>query len=210
VSYQPKADEVKRLREATGAGMMECKRALAESGGDVDKAIDLLRSAGLAGAQKRAGRVATEGLVEAYLHQTNPDLPPKIGVLVELNCETDFVAKSPEFKDLARQIAQQIAAMQPRWITKDEVGEEDLEREKKIILESDAVQGKPQQIVDKIVEGRLNSLYSDHGGALMEQVWWKDSAGKKTIAELINEVAARVKENILVGRFARFRVGEQP
>jgi elongation factor Ts len=210
VSYQPKADEVKRLREATGAGMMECKRALAESGGDVDKAIDLLRSAGLAGAQKRAGRVATEGLVEAYLHQTNPDLPPKIGVLVELNCETDFVAKSPEFKDLARQIAQQIAAMQPRWVTKDEVGEEDLERERKIILESDAVQGKPEQIVDKIVEGRLNSLYSDHGGALMEQAWWKDSAGKKTIAELINEVAARVKEKIVVGRFARFRVGEQP
>ena len=189
---------------------MECKRALTDSDGDFDKAVDLLRSAGLAGAQKRAGRAASEGLVEAYLHQTNPDLPPKIGVLVELNCETDFVAKSPEFKDLARQIAQQIAAMQPRWVTKDEVGEEDLERERKIILESDAVQGKPQQIVDKIVEGRLGSLFSDQGGALMEQVWWKDSAGKKTIAELINEVAARVKENIVVGRFARFKVGEQP
>jgi elongation factor Ts len=190
--------------------MMECKRALVESGGDFDKAVEFLRAAGLAGAQKRAGRVASEGLVEAYLHQTNPDLPPKIGVLVELNCETDFVAKNPEFKELARHIAQQVAAMRPRWVTKDEVTDEDLESERRVIMASDAVKDKKPEIVEKIVEGRLRSLFSDQGGALLEQIWWRDSAGKKTIGDLVTEYAAKFKENISVGRFAYFRVGEGP
>jgi elongation factor Ts len=189
--------------------MMECKRALTETGGDFDKAVEVLRSWGMAGAQKRSGRTASEGLVEAYLHQTSPDLPPKVGVLVELNCETDFVAKSPEFKELAKRIAQQIAAMRPRWVTKDEVTEEELETERRVILASDAVKDKKPEIVEKIVEGRLRSLLSDQGGALMEQVWWRDSAGKKTIGELVTEFAARVKENVGVNRFAYFRVGEE-
>jgi elongation factor Ts len=210
VTYAPPAPEVKRLRDATGAGMMECKRALVETAGDFDKSVELLRSWGLAGAQKRAGRVSSEGLIEAYLHQTSPDLPPKVGVLVELNCETDFVAKSPEFKELARHIAQQIAAMRPRWVTKDEVTEEDLETERRVIMASDAVEGKKPEIVEKIVEGRLRSLFSDQGGALLEQVWWRDNAGKKTIGELVNEFGAKVKENVTVGRFAHFRVGESP
>lgn len=189
--------------------MMECKRALIESGGDFEAAVDLLRKWGLAGAQKRAGRLASEGLVEAYLHQPSSDIPPKVGVLLELNCETDFVAKSDEFRELARRLAQQVAAMQPRWISREDVPEEDIERERKIILESDAVAGKPENIVEKIVEGRLTSMLSDQGGALLEQLYWRDDSGKKKVADLITELSARVKENIMVGRFVRFKVGEE-
>lgn len=209
MTYSPTAPEVRELRESTGAGMMECKRALVESGGDFEAAVDLLRKWGLAGTQKRAGRTASEGLVEAFLHQPSPDIPPKVGVLLELNCETDFVAKSPEFKDLARRLAQQVAAMQPRWISREDVPEEDIEREHKIILESDAVAGKPQNIVEKIVEGRIASMLSDQGGALMQQLYWRDDAGKKTVADLVTEFAAKVKENVVVGRFVRFKVGEE-
>lgn len=189
--------------------MMECKRALIEAGGDFEAAVDLLRTWGLAGAQKRAGRAASEGLVEAYLHQPSSDIPPKVGVLLELNCETDFVAKSDEFKELARRLAQQVAAMQPRWVSMQDVPEEEIERERKIILESDSVAGKPENIVEKIVEGRLASMLSDQGGALMEQLYWRDDSGKKKVSDLVTEFGAKVKENVVVSRFVRFKVGDE-
>jgi elongation factor Ts len=203
------AAEVSKLREATGAPMMDCKRALVETGGDFEAAKDLLRKWGLAGAEKRAGRVAKEGAVAAYLHQLDPELPPKVGVLVEVDCETDFVAKTPEFKELARNIAVHIAAMEPRWVSRDDAPEDFIERERKIILESDAIKGKPENVVNKIVEGKLGSVFGEKGGALLDQIYIRDEAGKKKVGDLINEVAAGVKENIVVRRFARFRVGEE-
>jgi elongation factor Ts len=197
---------VKELRDRTGAGFSDCKRALVDSGGDMEKAVDILRTRGLADAAKRAGTAAGEGLVEAYLHQTDPDLPPKIGVMVELNCQTDFVAKSPEFRTLAREIALQVAAMRPRWVSKDQVTQDVLDRERQILMASDIVSGKPPAVVEKIVEGKLASLMTDPGGALLEQSWWRDE--KQTVGEMVQEVAAKVKENVLVRRFVRFRVGE--
>lgn len=203
------AADVKRLRDETGAGMMDCKRALTEAGGSVEAARDLLRTWGLASAQKRSARTASEGAIDAYLHRSDPELPPKKGVLVEINSETDFVAKTPEFKELARNIAMHIAAMEPRWITKDEVPEDWIERERKIVLESPQVQGKPSQIVDKIVEGKLNSIYSDRGGVLLEQKFVKDETGKTTVGDLVQQLASSVRENIVVRRFARFGIGEE-
>ena len=203
------AADVKKLRDETGAGMMDCKRALTEAGGSVEAARDLLRTWGLASAQKRSTRTASEGAVEAYLHRSDPELPPRKGVLVELNSETDFVAKTPAFKELARNIAMHIAAMEPRWISKDEVPEDWIERERKIVLESPQVQGKPPQIVDKIVEGKLNSIYSDRGGVLLEQKFVKDETGKTTVGDLVQELASSVRENIVVRRFVRFAIGEE-
>jgi elongation factor Ts len=202
------AADVKKLRDETGAGMMDCKRALTEAGGSVEAARDLLRTWGLASAQKRSSRSASEGAIEAYLHRSDPELPPKKGVLVEINSETDFVAKTPEFKELARNIAMHIAAMEPRWVTKDEVPEDWVERERKIVLESPQVQGKPPQIVDKIVEGKLNSIYSDRGGVLLEQKFVKDESGKTTVGDLVQALASSVRENIVVRRFVRFGIGE--
>ena len=203
------AADVKRLRDETGAGMMDCKRALTEAGGSVEAARDLLRTWGLASAQKRSARTASEGAIDAYLHRSDPELPPKKGVLVEINSETDFVAKTPEFKELARNIAMHIAAMEPRWISKDEIPEDWIERERKIVLESPQVQGKPPQIVDKIVEGKLNSIYSDRGGVLLEQKFVKDETGKTTVGDLVQQLASSVRENIVVRRFARFGIGEE-
>ncbi len=147
------AQDVKNLRDATGAGMMDCKRALSEAEGDIEGAKDLLRKWGLAGVEKRSSRAASEGMVAHYVHQLDPQLPAKTGVLVELNCETDFVAKTAEFKQLGRDIAMHIAAMQPRWVSRDEIPQDLLDREKKIILESKAVEGKPAQVMEKIVQG---------------------------------------------------------
>lgn len=204
-----KAEDVKKLRDATGAGMMDAKRALTDAAGDFEQAKDLLRKAGLAGVEKRSGRTASEGMVGHYLHQLDPELPPKKGVLVELNCETDFVAKTPEFKQLAKDIAMHIAAMEPRWASRADVPEDLLERERKILMESDAVRGKPDNIVEKIVEGKLNSFFSDRGGVLVDQVFVKDESGKKSVGQLVSDFAAVVKENVKVRRFARFTVGEQ-
>ena len=203
------ADDVRRLREATGAGMMDCKRALTEAAGDIEAAKDLIRKWGLAGVEKRSGRSASEGMVAHYLHQLDPELPPKKGVLLELNCETDFVAKTPEFKQLGRDIAMHVAAMEPRWVSAADLPADLLERERSIIMESKAVEGKPAQVVEKIVEGKLRSVLSDRGGALLDQVFVKDESGRKTVGELINDYAALVKEKIEVRRFARFSVGEQ-
>ena len=202
------AAAVKQLRDSTGAGMMDCKRALTEANGDVEAAKDLIRKWGLAGVEKRAGRAAKEGTIGHYIHQLDPDLPPKKGVLVELNSETDFVAKTPEFKELARNIAMHVAAMEPQWVSRSDVPEEFVEREKKIFRESDQFKGKPENVIEKIMEGKLNALFADRGGVLLEQKYVKDESGKKTVGDLIGEFAASVKENVGVRRFVRFAVGE--
>lgn len=202
------AADVKALRDETGAGMMDCKRALTECDGDVAKAKDLLRTMGLAGVEKRKARVASEGIVISYLHEVG-GLPPKVGVLLELNSETDFVAKTPEFRELARNLAMQVAAMEPKWVAREEVPTDFLEHERSIVLASEDVARKPPQIQEKIVEGKISSILSGKGGVLLEQVYVKDEAGKKKVGELITDLGASVKENIVVRRFARFRVGEE-
>lgn len=202
------ATDVKALRDATGAGMMDCKRALSESNGDVESAKDLLKKWGLAGIEKRSSRVAKEGTIGHYIHQLDPELPPKKGVLVELNSETDFVAKTPEFKELARNIAMHIAAMEPQWVSRTDVPTEIVERESAVFKGSDQLKGKPENIQEKIIEGKLNAMFSDRGGVLLEQKYVKDESGKKTVGELITDYAASVKENIGVRRFVRFAVGE--
>lgn len=193
------SQQVKELRELTGAGMMDCKRALEEAGGDVEQAVGFLRKKGLAGAAKRAGRAANEGVIEAYIHMEG-----RLGVLVEVNCETDFVARTLEFRALARDIAMQVAATDPRWTSRDEVPEEELERERKIYEEQAREQGKPDNILPKIVEGKLEAFFKDN--CLLDQVWVKDD--KKTIGELATETGAKVGENVQVRRFARFKLGE--
>lgn len=209
MSYVPSSTEVKQLRDETGAGIMDCKRALVEAGGDLSEARDLLRQWGLADAEKRKGRAASEGAVEAYLHRTDPEIPARVGVLVELNCETDFVAKTPGFKDLARNIAMHISWARPRWVSRDEVPEDFLERERKILLESDLVAGKPENVKEKIVEGKINAMLSEQGGVLLDQAFIKDESGKRKIGDLVSEFAASVKENVVVRRFARFELGDE-
>lgn len=190
---------VKELRERTGCGMMDCKNALVEAGGDLEKAIEVLRSKGLAKAAKKAGRVASEGLVEAYIH-----LGGRIGVLVEVNCETDFVAKTNEFKQLCRDIAMQIAAARPEFVSRDEVSPEIIEREKRILRQQALNEGKPEKVIEKMVEGRMEKYFKEN--CLLEQVFIKDQ--DKTIQEVVNEYIVRLGENITVRRFARFEVGE--
>ena len=202
------ASDVKKLRDETGAGMMDCKRALTESGGNVSAAKELLRTWGLAGVEKRRQRAASEGGVVAYLHEVG-GLPPKVGALVELDSETDFVAKTDEFRQLARNIAMHVAAMEPKWVSREEVPEDFLEQERKIVLASDEVARKPPNIQEKIVEGKISSVLSGKGGVLLEQPYVKDESGKKKVADVVSEVAASVKENLVVRRFARFRVGDE-
>jgi elongation factor Ts len=188
--------------------MMDCKRALTESKGDVDAAKDLLRTWGLAGVEKRRARVASEGLVISYLHEVG-GLPPKVGVLLELDTETDFVAKTPDIRQLARNLAMHVAAMEPRWVSREDVPEDFLESERKIVAASDEVARKPENIQEKIIEGKVASVLSGKGGVLLEQPYVKDETGKKKVSEVVAEVAAAMKENLVVRRFARFRVGEE-
>jgi elongation factor Ts len=209
MSAAPSASDVKKLRDETGAGMMDCKRALTETGGDVVAARELLRTWGKADNERRRGRVATEGIVTAYLHEVG-GLPPKVGVLIEMDCETDFVAKTPEFRQLARNLALHIAASEPRWITRADVPEEFLEQERKVVMGSDQVAGKPPNIQEKIVEGKISSVLAGKGGVLFEQPYVRDETGRKKVGDLVEEVAATIKENIVVRRFCRFRVGEAP
>jgi elongation factor Ts len=190
---------VKELRELTGAGMMDCKRALEETGGDIQLAIDVLRKKGLAAVQKRAGRSANEGRIESYVHMG------RLGVLVEVNCETDFVANTDEFKNLARELAMQVAATDTRWISPDEVPSEEVERERKIYEEMAREEGKPDHIIPRIVDGKLESFYRSH--VLLRQPWIRDDA--KTIQELVDEVGAKVGEKVHVRRFAKFRLGDE-
>ncbi|HWP98615.1 MAG TPA: translation elongation factor Ts [Syntrophomonadaceae bacterium] len=193
------AGMVKELRERTSAGMMDCKKALQATDGDMEKAIDELRTKGLAKAAKKAGRVASEGIVISYIHGGG-----RIGVLVEVNCETDFVAKTSEFKALAYDIAMQIAASNPEFINREQVSEEAIEREKAVIRAQALEEGKPEKVVDKMVEGRIDKFFKE--SCLMEQAFIKDP--DKTVLELIQEQIARIGENINVRRFSRYEVGE--
>lgn len=193
------ADRVKELREKTGAGMMECKKALTESNGDFEKAIDGLRQKGLATAAKKASRSASEGLVSSYIHMD------KIGVLLEVNCETDFVAKTDDFKGLVKDIALHIAAANPPYLSHEDVPQEVIEREKDIYRAQ--VANKPPQVVEKIVEGKLDKFFGDM--CLLEQVFVKDPEQKLKIKELVTEKIAKLGENIVIRRFVRFQLGEK-
>ena len=193
------AQDVKNLRERTGAGMMDCKKALTEANGDTEKAIDLLREKGLAAAAKKAGRIAAEGLVESYIHGGG-----RIGVLVEINCETDFVAKTPEYKEFCRDIAMQIAASSPEYGRREEVPEDVLERERNVARQAAINDGKPEKILDRIVEGRIEKFYKEV--CLLEQVYIKDN--DKTVQQVITDKIATIGENISVRRFVRYQVGE--
>ncbi len=190
---------VKELRERTGAGMMDCKKALVETNGDIEKAIDELRTKGLAKAAKKAGRVASEGLVISYIHGGG-----RIGVLVEVNCETDFVAKTDEFKQLAYDIAMQIAASNPEYVSREEVPETVINHEKEILRAQALEEGKPEKIIDKMIEGRIEKYFKEK--CLLEQEFIKDT--DKSVQELVHENVAKIGENITVRRFARYEVGE--
>ncbi len=191
------AQMVKELREKTGAGMMECKKALESSGGDFDKAIEYLRQKGLATAQKKAGRVASEGIIASYIHMD------KIGVMLELNCETDFVARNEEFHQLAKDIALHIAAANPQYISKDDVPQDVIEKEREI-YKAQITGNKPPQVVEKIIEGKLEKFFEDM--CLLNQPFIKEP--EKKIQDLITEKIAKFGENIVVRRFVRFQVGQ--
>jgi elongation factor Ts len=193
------ADLVKKLREMTGAGFMECKSALEEAKGDLEAAVVILRKKGLTTAAKKGGRETKEGLIGSYIHTGG-----KIGVLVELNCETDFVARNAEFQTLARDIAMHIAASDPRFISKEEVSEEVLAKEREIFKEQARSTGKPENVLDKIVEGRLSKFYSE--ACLLDQPFVKDPS--VTVGEHIASHIARIKENMRVRRFVRYKLGD--
>ena len=194
------AEQVKKLREVTGAGMMDCKKALQEADGDLDRAVEILRGRGLASAQKRAGRSANQGLIDAYVHFNNT-----VGVLVEVNCETDFVANTEEFRRVARDVALHIASAMPQWVTRDEVPGDLLETERRI-YESEARQaGKPDKVLDRIVEGKLQAFFETT--VLVDQPFVKDT--DRTIQQLIDEVSAKVGEKVAVRRFVRYKLGEE-
>lgn len=193
------ASAVKELRETTGAGMMDCKKALAESGGDLQKAVDYLRQKGLAAAAKKADRRAADGAVGAYVHPGG-----KIGVLVEINCETDFVARTAEFQALVKDIAMQVAAANPRVVRREEVSPDELEKEKSIYRQQALETGKPEKVVERIVEGKIERFFSEI--CLLEQSFIKDP--DKNITNVINDAIARLGENIQIRRFARYHLGE--
>ena len=193
------AQQVKELRETTGAGMMDCKRALTETGGDMAKAVDFLREKGLAAAAKKSGRIAAEGLVESYIHGAG-----RIGVLIEVNCETDFVAKTSEFKSFVRDIAMQVAAANPQYLDRQEVPTEIVEHEKEVLKAQALNEGKPAKIVDKMVEGRVDKYYKEN--CLLEQAFIKDP--DKSVTDVINAQISKIGENIVVRRFVRYQLGE--
>jgi elongation factor Ts len=192
--------QVKELRDRTGAGMMDCKRALQETGGDMDRAVELLREKGLASVAKRAGRAANQGLIDSYIHFNNT-----VGVLVELNCETDFVANTDEFRALVKDVALHIASpAAPRWLTRDDVPGDQVAQEEHIARVQAKESGKPDAVIEKIVDGKLGAWYRDH--VLLEQPFVKDDA--KTVQQLLDEVGAKVGEKVAVRRFVRYKLGE--
>ncbi|NLC62469.1 MAG: translation elongation factor Ts, partial [Thermoanaerobacterales bacterium] len=192
-------EQVKNLRERTGAGIMDCKKALVETNGDLDKAVVALREKGLAKAAKKIGRVASEGVIDSYIHGNG-----RIGVLVEVNCETDFVAKNEEFKNLVKDIAMQIAASNPKYISKDDVPESVIQKEREILKAQAINEGKPEHIAEKIVDGRINKYYEEN--CLLEQPYIRDP--DKKVSQLIMEKIAVIGENISVSRFTRYERGE--
>jgi elongation factor Ts len=197
---QISSGDVKKLREKTGVGMMDCKNALAETGGDFDKAVDILRKKGIEVAAKRSGRQASQGVIGSYIHMGG-----KIGVLLEVNCESDFVAKSEGFTNFVKDISMQIAAANPDWVSRDEVPEDVLSKEKEILKEQALKSGKPEKVIEKIVEGKLNKFYAER--CLLDQGFVKDQ--DRTIKQLLDELMAKTGEKCLIRRFARFQVGEE-
>ncbi len=197
------AAAVKQLREKTGAGMMECKKALVEAAGNEEQAVEILRKRGLASAKKPGSRIAAEGIVGSYIHMGG-----KVGVLVEINCETDFLARSEEFQQLVKDVAMHVAAAEPRFVSRNEVAAAELEKEKEIAraqAKNDPKNAsKPEQVIDKIVEGRLNKFYEET--VLLDQPFVKDPA--KTVAELVDEKVAKTGEKITIRRFTRYKMGE--
>jgi elongation factor Ts len=196
-----RADQVKALRESTGAGMMDCKRALEQTGGDFEKAKDWLRQKGIAKAGSKSSRVASQGIVDSYIHHNQ-----QVGVLIELNSESDFVARNDQFRELAHEIALHIAAADPHYLRREDVPADVLDREKAIFSAQARDQKKPDAVVEKIVAGKLNDFYKRE--VLYDQPWTKDD--KKSIEQLVKEAVARLGENITISRFARFKVGEAP
>jgi elongation factor Ts len=190
---------VKELRDRTGAGIMDCKKALLETKGDIEKAIEVLRKMGIAKAEKKLDREAKDGIVDSYIHPGS-----KLGVLIEVNCETDFVASTDEFKELVHNLAMQVAASNPFAVRRDDLPEEILEKEKKIYEEQARKEGKPEKVIEKIVQGRLEKFYQE--ACLLEQSYIKDPS--ITVGDLIKQYIAKLGENIVVKRFARFRIGE--
>ena len=193
------ANDVMTLRQRTGAGMMDCKKALMETDGDMDKAVDYLREKGIAKAAKKAGRIAAEGIVDSYIHMGG-----RVGVLLEVNCETDFVARGDQFKELVHDIALQIAAANPQYVTVEEVPAEVIEKEKEILRAQAIEEGKPEKIVDRMVEGRIKTFYDEN--CLLCQKFVKDPS--KTIEQLVVEATATIGEKIAVRRFVRYEMGE--
>lgn len=193
------AQQVKELRETTCAGMMDCKKALVETNGDMEKAIDYLREKGLAAAAKKSGRIAAEGIVESYIHAGG-----KIGVMIEVNCETDFVAKTPEFHSFVRDLAMQIAASNPTYLSRDEVPLSILDHEREVLRAQALNEGKPEKIIDKMVEGRVNKFYAEN--CLLEQPFIKDP--DKSVTDIVNGQIQKIGENIVVRRFMRYQMGE--
>ena len=190
---------VKQLREKTGAGMMDCKNALSDVEGDVEKAIELLRKKGLATAQKRAGRALSEGIIQSYIHMTG-----KLGVLVEVNCETDFVAKNEDFQEFTKNLAMHIAATNPLGITPEDISQEIVEKEKEIYRAQALDLGKPENVIDKIVEGKINKFYQE--SCLLNQPYVRDT--DISVADLLNQMIAKIGENISIKRFVRYQIGD--
>lgn len=190
---------IKELRERTAAGLMDCKKALTETDGEMDKAIEFLRKKGLAAAAKKSGRLASEGVVTAYVHSNN-----RVGVLLEVNCETDFVAQTPDFKQFCADVAMQIAAMNPVAVRREEMDTSKVEGERALLREKALAEGKPEKMVDKIVDGQIGKFYSEN--VLLEQKFVKDD--KKTIEQVQQEIVAKLGENIKVRRFTRYELGE--
>ena len=195
---------IKQLREMSGAGMMDCKAALEEADADLEKAFTILREKGIAKAGKRAGRTTGQGVVEAYLHTTSDDYPPQLGVLVEVNCETDFVAKGADFRKLAKELALQVAGYQARWVTREDVPDDVLVHERNVYEAKAIADGKPEQIVSKIVESQVENFLKQN--VLMEQPYFREPA--HTVQQLIAENISKLQENITVRRFARFNIRE--
>ncbi len=193
--------DIKQLRQLTGAGVLECKQALEEVGGDLEQAKDLLRKKGIAKADKKASRATAEGLVQAYIHADG-----KLGVLIEVNCETDFVARTDDFKQLCRELAMQIAAAAPSYVSKEDVPPEVVAKEEALLREQTLAEGKPEKIVDKIVQGRMAKFYAEE--CLLEQPYIRDEKGKQTVGDLLKEYIAKLGENLRVKRFVRMRIGE--
>jgi elongation factor Ts len=197
-------DLVKKLRELSGAGMMDCKQALEEADGDVDKAFTILREKGIARASKRADRATGQGVVEAYLHSTSPDYPPQLGVLIEVNCETDFVAKGADFRKLAKELALQVAGFGARWVSREDVPDDVLVTEREVYEAKARQDGKPEQVIPRIVEGQVEDFLKH--SCLLEQEYFREPG--RTVQQLIAENISRLQENITVRRFARFNIRE--